>query len=177
MNNTAHEALPPRNSRVSTRLKGADFCDAWCIESPALDRSALAHFLDAARRTPRWVENCMAMRNRVVALCGLKNLGGLSAVASDKPASAYQAGDRVGIFTLFENTFDEALLGDRDKHLDVVLGVHRQPAPGAASVIVTITTVVHVKNFLGRMYMLPVKPMHRLITPAVLNATVARGAG
>lgn len=115
----------------------------------------------------------MALRNRAVALFGLKNLGGLSGLSRDKPVSAYQAGDRVGIFTLFENTFDEVLLGDKDKHLNVVVSVHRQPAPTSACVIVTVTTVVHVKNMLGRMYMLPVKPMHRLIAPAVLKAVGA----
>lgn len=176
MSTIARETAPPRSSRVASRLEGADFYDAWCIESPATDRSALDHFLDAARRTPRWVESCMSLRNRAVALVGLKNLGDLSAVASDKPASGYQSGDRVGIFTLFENTFDEVLLGDKDKHLNVLLSVHRQPVPGAACVVVTVTTVVHVNNYLGRIYMLPVKPMHRLITPAILNAIGAHHA-
>ena len=59
-------------------------------------------------------------------------------------------------------------LGDSDKHLDVVLSVHRAPLGGDA-VTITVTTVVHVKNWLGHMYMLPVRPMHRLITPAVLS--------
>ena len=33
---------------------------------------------------------------------------------------------------------------------------------------VTLTTVVHVKNLLGHLYMLPVTPAHRIIAPAVL---------
>ncbi len=175
MSNLARETVPPTGSRVAPRLEGAHFYDAWCIESSATDRSALDHFLDAVRRTPRWVDTCMSLRNRAVALCGLKNLGDLSAVAN-KPASSYQSGERVGIFTLFENSFDEVLLGDKDKHLNVLLSVHRQPVPRAACVIVTMTTVVHVKNILGRIYMLPVKPMHRLIVPAVLNAIGAHNA-
>ena len=75
----------------------------------------------------------------------------------------------MGIFTLVENTPDEVLLGDSDKHLDVVLSVHCARAAGQP-VRVTVTTVVHTKNRLGRLYMLPVKPMHRLISPSVLRA-------
>jgi Protein of unknown function (DUF2867) len=29
---------------------------------------------------------------------------------------------------------------------------------------------VHTKNRLGRLYMIPVKPMHKLISPSVLRA-------
>jgi hypothetical protein len=45
---------------------------------------------------------------------------------TERTASAYKPGDRIGIFTLFEATDDEVLLGDRDKHLDVVLSVHKR---------------------------------------------------
>jgi hypothetical protein len=176
MNNPPRETVPPRNSRVAGLLAGADFHDAWAIESTAVDLCALDHFIAAARRTPRWVDACMALRNRAAALVGLKHLGDLSGLPGDKPASAYGPGDRVGIFTLFESGFDEVLLGDKDKHLDVVVSVHRQPAPDAGRVTVTITTVVHVKNLLGRLYMIPVKPMHRLIAPAVLRTVGAAPA-
>jgi Protein of unknown function (DUF2867) len=60
------------------------------------------------------------------------------------------------------------LIGDRDKHLNVVLSVHRRLLPGRQAVEITLTTVVHVKNLLGRLYMLPVTPAHRIIAPAVL---------
>ena len=104
-----------------------------------------------------------------MSLVGLKDLGHLSGVTKGKLPSEYRSGDRVGIFTLFQNTFDETLLGDQDKHLNVVLSVHRALCSDGHSVTVTITTVVHVKNTLGRIYMLPVKPMHRVIAPAVLR--------
>lgn len=110
----------------------------------------------------------MTARNRLGRIVGLKDLGTLSEVAAGKAASAYQPGERVGIFTVFENTFDEALIGDEDKHLNVVLGIHRKAHSDEKRVSITVTTVVHVKNMLGSIYMLPVKPMHRLITPAVL---------
>ena len=162
------ESVVPTDCRAAYLIEGASFSDAWSITSKHIERSALDHFLAAAQRTPRWVNLAMAARNRIVQLAGLKNLGTLSEIDASKPSSAYQPGERVGIFTLFENTFDEVLLGDRDKHLDVVLSVHRRLLPSGDAVEVTLTTVVHVKNLLGRLYMLPVKPAHRIIAPAVL---------
>lgn len=169
------ETRVPPHSRIESFLAGASFHDSWRITSNEVDRSALDHFIVAARHTPRWVDACMTARNRVVRLLGLKDLGDLSALDRDRRAADYKPGDRVGIFTVFENGFDEALIGDRDKHLDVMLGVHRHALPGGREVVVTITTVVHVKNALGRLYMLLVKPMHRVIAPAVL-ATIGGAA-
>lgn len=62
----------------------------------------------------------MLLRNKVVRLFGLKDLGGLGGFDASKPASAYLPGERVGIFALISCTDNEVLLGDRDKHLNVV---------------------------------------------------------
>lgn len=167
--NTPTAVTPPAGSRIAQRLEGADFHDAWAIDAADPSLSALGQFLKSARATPRWVEACMALRNRAVPLVGLKNLGELSEINPARPDADYRPGDRVGIFTLFENTPDEVLLGDRDKHLDVVVSVHCA-RPTGQPVRVTVTTVVHTKNRLGRLYMLPVKPMHKLIAPSVLRA-------
>lgn len=115
----------------------------------------------------------MALRNRVVQLFGLKNLGALGAFDPSKPESAYLPGDRVGIFTLIANSDNEVLLGDSDKHLDVILSVFKSSTASNGTQLLAITTVVHVHNLLGRIYMLPVTPLHKLIAPAVLSRALA----
>lgn len=169
MTQPVRATVAPHDSRIAALVPNSDFHDAWCIESPHLKRSALGHFSYALRRTPRWVDACMNLRNRAVALVGLKNLGVLSEVDPHKPIADYQIGERIGIFTLFENHFDEAILGDQDKHLDVFIGIQRRET-AENTVLITITTVVKVHNWLGHLYMLPVKPMHRIIAPRVLRA-------
>lgn len=164
------ESTFPPASLIARLVPGSDFHDAWVIRAGDPSLSALGQFLKAARRTPRWVSACMALRNRAVSLFGLKHLGGLENLSPGKAESDYRPGDRVGIFTLFDNTPDEVLLGDRDKHLDVTLSVHLSPEPASGAQLITLTTVVQVHNLLGRVYMLPVTPMHRLIAPAVLRA-------
>ena len=160
---------PPPHSRIATQLDGAHFYDAWSITTHNTGLSALAYFVSAAARTPRWVNWCMAARNTVGKRVGLKDLGTLSATNATKPDHAYLPGERVGIFTVIDNTPDEALVGDHDKHLNVVISIHRALHPDRQAVTITATTVVHIKNWLGHLYMLPVTPMHRLIVPAVLR--------
>lgn len=162
-------SVPP-NSRAALLLEGASFHDSWSIVSSDVTLSALDYFIAAAKRTPRWIDACMTIRNRVGRLLGIKDLGTLSGISDDKQASDYKPGERVGIFTVFENSFDEAIIGDKDKHLNVALSVYREEHPDGKQVSVTVTTIVHINNLLGRIYMLPVKPMHRLIAPTVLSA-------
>ncbi|MFG6440149.1 DUF2867 domain-containing protein [Roseateles sp. LKC17W] len=167
------ETIAPPDSLIEKLIPGCDFHDAWAVPAGSPGLTALGQFLKAAGQTPRWVSACMALRNRVVSLFGLKDLGGLEQLPRHKAEADYRPGDRVGIFTLFENTPGEVLLGDRDRHLDVTLSVHLTPPPAGGATLVSLTTVVRVHNLLGRVYMLPVTPMHRLIAPAVLRA-VAR---
>jgi Protein of unknown function (DUF2867) len=174
MNTRPVESAVPPDSRAAALLGGASFSDCWRVRSTQLDKSALELFLAAAASTPRWVNWAMGARNRVVQLFGLKHLGHLDDFNPHRAPGSYMPGERVGIFTLFEQSFDEVLLGDKDKHLDVVLSVHRALAPDRASIQVSLSTIVHVKNLLGRVYMLPVTPAHRIIAPAVLGRIAAR---
>ena len=172
MNPRAILADVPPGSAINARLPGAYFHDCYVISVPDTTRTALSYFLTALENTPAWVNSLMALRNKVVRLVGLKDLGGLGELNPAKPASAYVPGDRVGIFTLFSNSANETLLGDCDKHLDVVLSVYKHPPDQGGIQSISVTTVVHIHNLLGRIYMLPVTPLHRLIAPAVLTRII-----
>lgn len=177
---TSHAAPSnvPTESTINARLPGAFFYDCYAIAVPDTSRTALGHFLTAVANTPPWVNRLMTLRNRLVRLVGLKDLGGLGGFDPSKPESAYAPGDRVGIFTLISNTDNETLLGDSDRHLDVVLSVFKHPPCANGIPSISITTVVHVHNLLGWVYMLPVTPLHKLIAPAVLNRVLTEpGAG
>jgi hypothetical protein len=156
----------PSCSDIGKQLQGADFFDSYEMRIQHAGRSALEIYLGLIAKTPAWVTFLMATRNRVVLLLGLKNLGQLGDVAKTKNASAYRVGDRVGIFSLLSATDDEVILGDSDKHLDVKVSICKLGKGTQESV--AVSTVVHIHNLLGRVYMFFVKPMHKLIAPAVL---------
>lgn len=162
----------PPESAINARLSGAYFHDSYVISVHDTTPTALNYFLTALVNTPSWVNLLMTLRNKIVRFFGLKDLGDLGNLNLSKPASTYTSGDRVGIFTLISNSPNEALLGDRDKHLDVVLSVYKNPLDRSGIQSISVTTVVHIHNLWGRIYMFPVTPLHRLIAPAVLNRII-----
>jgi hypothetical protein len=156
----------PGSSDISKQLLGADYFDSYEIPLEHAGRSALEIYLGVISKTPAWVNFLMAARNRVVGFFGLKNLGRLGDLQQTKTASDYRIGDRIGIFTLLSNTDNEVVMGDSDKHLDVKVSICKLGQGENESVV--STTVVHIHNLLGRVYMLFVIPFHKLIVPAIL---------
>jgi hypothetical protein len=101
--------MPP-NTRISVEIPGSYFHDCYAMPVAHEGRSALAIFLATVARSPRWVETLMALRNRVVALFGLKDLGHLGSLPPFKDAAAYRIGERVGIFTLLDDEVTTVLM-------------------------------------------------------------------
>ncbi len=177
MRPTVGSAEVPPGSEIERQLPGAYFHDSYqaLLPAQAAGSSALELSLQTFLKTPRWIDFLMRLRNRVVGLVGLKNLGSFNHLDPGKPASAYRVGDRVGIFSLRYLTDNEVILADSDKHLDVQVSVCKLMRDEA--VRVNISTVVHVHNRLGKLYMFFVAPAHKVIAPATLRGLLRRGAG
>ncbi|WP_419736327.1 DUF2867 domain-containing protein [Pseudomonas sp. COR18] len=169
MKPAVHRCPVPPDSSINRLLANADFVDSQCISDSHLDRTALRHALNMMATTPAWIDGLMQLRNRLVGLFGLKDLGRLTRIDLARADADYRENDRVGIFTLVSNQPDEVMLADRDRHLDVYLTLHRSPVTPEGTRTLTLSTVVHTHNRLGRLYMLPVAPFHRLIVPITLR--------
>ena len=160
----------PSFSVLQDSLCTAYFFDCYSVDLAPDSRTPLRLYLSVVSKTPRWIEFLMSVRNRIVTLFGLKNVGALSGVKPGKPADAYRIGDQVGIFKLLELHDQEVILGETDKHLDVKVSVINQDKPGCTTV--SVSTVVHVHNVLGRLYMFFVAPAHRIIAPVTVSKLV-----
>ncbi|MDD2058269.1 DUF2867 domain-containing protein [Pseudomonas sp. GD03860] len=159
----------PVASLIYPQVTRASFIDAQQVVLADSHRPAMACFLDVMAGMPGWIDNLMALRNRVVQAFGLKDLGRLTRIDRQRDPASYQPGERVGVFTLIRNTAEEVLLVDRDKHLDVYISLLCKPATVDDTRTVVVSTVVHTHNLLGRLYMLPVAPFHRFIAPIALG--------
>jgi hypothetical protein len=157
----------PAFSALRESLRTAYFYDCYTVELPPDDRSPLELYLSVASKTPRWIEFLMNVRNSFVAQLGLKNVGAFGNIEQGKSAHAYRVGDQAGIFKLLEIHEHEVVLGETDRHLDVKISVAKQSKAGGTTVYVS--TVVHVHNAMGRLYMLFVTPAHRIIAPASIS--------
>lgn len=154
----------PAGSRILLAQAGADFADSYRFASGQPEASALEQFLNLAARTPAWMNFLMGLRNQAVRWVGLKNLGALAPELALKPASSYRLGERVGIFTLQYADEREVILEDRDKHLHVQVSLFR-----LGQNELQMSTVVHIHNRLGRVYMSVVGPVHGVIVPLMLK--------
>ncbi len=157
----------PAGSRIAQALPNNDFADCYRFDDLWLGKTALETYLILVTRTPGWMNALMAMRNQAVRLVGLKHVGNLSTAVNRKPASEYTVGDRVGIFSIQHLQDDEVVVFDNDKHLVVQLSVVKHVVDGKP--VVSMGTVVHIHNRLGRCYMAVVGPAHSFIVPRMLS--------
>ncbi len=150
----------PIQSIVQARLHDADFYDAYEVLNSQSERSALQIWVDALQKSPAWIQKALDLRNAIVSKLGLRT----SLRSPLKLANEYKVGERVGIFTLLSISDDEVVMGDPDKHLDFLISICKTNGNK-----VVISTVVHIHNWMGHAYMFFVKPMHRIIAPAMLS--------
>ncbi len=157
------ESEVPYGSEIIKLLPGAYFFDSYQAPFENKNHTAIEIYLSTIRNTPLWVNRLMTLRNKVVSKLGLKDLGHLDELEWSKPVGDYQVGDRVGIFTIYSISEQEVILEDSDRHLDVKLSIYKNSDEETFS----ITTIVHVHNLAGRVYMFFVAPVHKRIVPAV----------
>jgi hypothetical protein len=96
----------------------------------------------------------------VVKRLGLRDVGAFRK-AGPNPPGTVAVGDPLGIFRVLAADEAELVLGVDDSHLDVRISVLKRGDARRASYV--IGSVVTIHNRLGRLYMLPVAPIHRLI--------------
>jgi hypothetical protein len=162
------EQSVPHDLKISEFVSGSHFADCFVSPNPKPSLSAMEIFLKTVNSPPAWVNALMSLRNRLVQLVGLKNLGGLHGASQRKSAADYKIGDRAGIFTVLYLSDNEVVMGDKDKHLEVRVSVSKRTDASGQSQIV-VCTVVHEHNALGKFYMFLVGPIHKGIVPAVLR--------
>ncbi|MBS0519868.1 MAG: DUF2867 domain-containing protein [Proteobacteria bacterium] len=164
---TTVTAIPvPAESVLKAAIGDADFHDAYAARLADGSLSPIEIGLRVMRSTPRWVSLLMSVRNRLVSMVGLKDVGRMRD-GTDRPADSYRVGDRLGIFSIFGSSEKEVLLGIDDRHLDVRVSILKMRRDGADSYVVS--TAVHIKNLLGRIYMLPVARIHPLVVKASMR--------
>ncbi|UJW76698.1 DUF2867 domain-containing protein [Rhizobium sp. SL42] len=140
----------------------ADWADCYVVSVPEPDLRAI----DAARRVlgsaPAWIRSLLALRNRLVAVAGLK-------LAELKIGAA----ETVGAFPIVSESDRQVVLGFDDKHLDfrIVVDVRQEDGRGS---VVAVTTVVARHNLGGRAYIAVVTPFHKVIVKSLLNRLAAR---
>jgi hypothetical protein len=128
----------------------------------------LARFIFAHQA--RWISSLIAVRDALVASLGLKTAKHLASLEAESGAG------RLSIFKIYSKSPTEVVIGEDDKHLDFRLSVlcSGQSSPGAKRHL-TLSTVVHCHNDLGRLYIFLIAPFHRLVVQSSLRSAARSG--
>ena len=151
----------PVHSGIAHAYPSVQLADAYAIALPAgasTDPEVLARFMFAHQ--PAWIGRLMRVRDTIVSWFGLKTGRHLAALAIDAPTR------RVGIFKIYSVDDTEIVVGEDDTHLDFRVSVLRSRGPAPQ---LTVSTVVHCHNRLGRVYLLAIAPFHRMVVKASLR--------
>ena len=155
----------PEQSPVATVYDSTNLADAYAVRLPfgtSSDPDVLWRFVMSQQ--PSWVGWLTNLRDAIVSCFGLKTAKHLSTLSGEVN------GDRIAFFKVYGRSESEIILGEDDKHLGFRLSVLRSPdLSPALGGLLTVSTVVHCHNLLGRAYILVIAPFHRLVVKASLR--------
>jgi hypothetical protein len=154
----------PAQSAVTQVYQSVQLADAFAIRLPpgaSQDPEVLARFMFANQ--PAWIDMLMRVRDAIVAAFGLKTGKHLATLATSARL------ERVGIFKIYSKNATEIVIGEDDRHLDFRVSVL------CANAELTVSTVVHCHNRLGRIYLLLIAPFHRMVVKASLRRAATIG--
>ncbi|MDQ1920219.1 DUF2867 domain-containing protein [Massilia pseudoviolaceinigra] len=161
----------PAHSSVNQAFASVNLADAFAIRLPSgasADPDVLARFIFAHQ--PAWIGHLLRVRDMIVVGLGLKTAAQLAKIASETEPS------RVGIFKVYSTNETEIVVGEDDRHLDFRISIlcAGGSAPDSRREL-TMTTVVHCHNLLGRTYLRVIAPFHRAVVKASLRSAARVG--
>jgi Protein of unknown function (DUF2867) len=163
-------SLPPE-SRIAKAYASTNLADAYSIELPSgasTNPELLARFI-FSHQAP-WISRLIAVRDAIVGGFGLKTGKQLASLGAESRTG------RLGIFKIYSTSPTEIVLGEDDKHLDFRLSVLCSDPPSSSGKRrLTLSTVVHCHNRLGRLYILVIAPFHRLVVQSSLRSAARAG--
>jgi hypothetical protein len=124
---------------------------------------------------PKWIDSLLIVRNKIVGIFGLKTSGQLPDAQQQLNSYKFEVGEQLNIFKLFERTENELILGENDKHLNFRVSLLLEKlGNGINERKLSLTTTVKYNNLFGRIYFLPVKPIHNIIVKISIKEIIRK---
>lgn len=121
---------------------------------------------------PKWIHTLFAFRNTIVKWFGLKTAGNLTNRQQQLENFKGEPDERIGLFKVFHKTENELILGEDDKHLDFRVSLFLDKNIETNQKQLTISTLVKFNNIFGKLYFIPVKPLHKQIVPTMFKGII-----
>ncbi|MDP0930337.1 DUF2867 domain-containing protein [Paracoccus onubensis] len=160
---------PPVECSILNISKDADLIDTVATTFPALMPRDPEHVARSILGQPAWwVRGLLWLRDTIAARVGLK-----TTVTLRHEAEA--AGSKhISFFHILSSTAHEIVLGLEDQHLDYKTSIMLKDTSDATEIEVFVTTIVHSRSALGRVYLKLIRPFHLTIVRTNLKRAVQR---
>ena len=152
-------------SRLQGMVKPGDFLDCYSVAISPPDRPLEEILQYALIAMPGWARTLLHLRDRCVRVFGIKTTQELPQDNNFRKTLA--VGGHVGFMQIRSMSDSEIILGEDDSHLDFRVALRREPGKGG---VVSLATLVHRHNLIGRMYLFLILPFHILIVKSRLAA-------
>lgn len=113
--------------------------------------------------SPQWINTLFKLRNFIVKAFGLK--GSIVDVRYIKN-STVKVGQSFGLFKVLEMNKREIVLGEDDKHLNFRVSIYLEQKEKQSNLIISTTVYFH--NTFGKIYLLLIKPFHKIVVQSML---------
>ncbi|MBD0405354.1 DUF2867 domain-containing protein [Flammeovirga sp. EKP202] len=122
---------------------------------------------------PKWTEHLFTLRNKLVAVFGVKTSGEMQDKAVHLENFRCEPNEQIGLFKVYHRNENEVILGEDDRHLNFRVSLYLTPSAEQSELKhLIISTTVHFNNFWGKLYFMPVKQFHQWIVPAMLKGII-----
>ena len=160
----------PSDSLIETALNRTDYWDSFSVEVPIPSDEILEQMpISFFKVTPNWFRYLMYFRERIAKMIGLKTGEGANVEQQLKEFKG-EVGQSISLFHVLGRTEEEIMVGESDSHLDFRLSYFAIPKSEMVTEL-HLSTTVEFNNWLGRLYFLPVGPIHRIIVPITVSYT------
>ena len=159
----------PRNSIISRDLSGdIHYTDSFRIEMQNTEELSVDYLTTLLfTSVPKWVRMLLTIRDYIVKPFGLK-LGKIPRPTDFDGSIYYHRGDRAIYFLVTDRSDSEIVMAEDDKHLYFRTSISIQKKAATSRQYLYLTTIVQFHNIWGRIYFVPVKPLHKLIMKRLL---------
>lgn len=157
---TSKANIPPSAHLVAAR----DELDFLHSSGAVIDSDACVFelYCRMTADAPAWLKGAFRVRDSISQHFNVERIGGFSGVAPRNPPAV---GEKLDFFTVESLSPHNMVLTSRDTHLAVMVSID---ATDVHPRTLHITTSVKTFNTFGRLYMLPVAPVHGVIIKRLL---------
>lgn len=161
------ESSVPDWSGIWETHKSGDFLDCYTVPlaHPDVRLAHLAHAVFC--RLPGWIQTLLSLRDSLVRPFGLSEAAHLPIDKSCR--DRILPGESINFLPVLKSCEREIVMGLNDDHLDFRISLHRPDTPEPR---LSLASLVHTNNFLGKAYLRTILQPHRAIVRTQL-ASVA----